>query len=551
MVTINISGRNLVIGGVAAAAVLFKLWLVDVQDMLIMASPMDDLFFVRSANELLSGRWLGAYNHYTLMTGPVYSMWIALCYLLIIPLHKGQLFLYATACAVAMYSLHPLVRRRYWLLLGFVYLLFNPYTYDYSSSPGVFRLGIYPALTLLVIACMIGVYTRMVQPDGRPLRWAVGLGISLAAFWYTREEGMWILPALLLAALFTVVHGITRGHRRWVVILGILLTPVAIWFSAYLSLGYMNWKHYGIFTDLDIKSSEFKAAYSALISVRSDRRERYVLLEAPVREAIAEVSPAFREIQPKLSCQQADCQFHAANFVWGLRDAVADAGYYDPKDAPATARFYQRLADEVNAACASGRLNCDRLFSSFLPPWQDSHTEAFPVTLRDTLRQVVYFLQSDPRMTPNWVSHGSPETITFFEYITGERARTAAALASIPSAHAGWSNFKTRRLMRIGRKYYQHAAPWPAVLALGAVVLSLLVGAFRKTISDATVVALVVLTGLLSHVFMLAVVGTMAFSAQRLFHPSVALSILFFVTGIVVLARTVGDIRNRVRPRNP
>ncbi|HEC12206.1 MAG TPA: hypothetical protein ENI80_03000 [Acidiferrobacteraceae bacterium] len=548
MLNIQISFGKAAAITVGLALLLYKLWLVEVHDLFMIGSPMDDLFFVRSAQELLAGNWLGRYTQYTLMAGPVYSMWIALCYLLAVPLHVGQQLLYAGASLVTVLALYPVVRHKGWLLLAFAYLLFNPFTYDYSSSAGAFRLGIYPALALLVIGCAIGLYTRATVPRGKPLPWAVGLGVALAAFWYTREEGIWIVPALVLTGLFVAIHGRTRGQRRWTCILGLLAVPLLIWTGSFLALGYMNWKHYGIFTDLEIKSTEFKSAYSALISVRSNKHQRYYLLEAPVSTALIKVSPAFREIKLYVG------KLPASVFIWSLRDAVQAAGYYDHagnddrKNGPKTLDFYKRLGDEIHRACDTGQLTCDRLLSSFVPAWTEEYNrEIFP-TLYDVTRKLLTFDGFDPRMLAKWVSSDPYDTSWLFTYITGERLRTTdpAVLSKVPEAHREFEDMKTHRLLRIGRDYYQNLLPWLFWPSVVVILLVALVEAIKRRMSQVTVAALIVLAALVSHITIISLVAMMSTFAQRYLFASYPFVILVVILSAIMVVRVITTLRGGI-----
>ena len=52
------------------------------------------------------------------------------------------------------------------------------------------RASVYQSLTLLIVACTLGLYIS--RTSARQMAaWAVGLGLALAAFWLTREEGAW------------------------------------------------------------------------------------------------------------------------------------------------------------------------------------------------------------------------------------------------------------------------------------------------------------------------------------------------------------------------
>jgi len=546
MITIRFSGRQIVLGGTAIALVLYKLWLVGVQDVYVRASPMDDLYFVRTAQELVLGNWLGTYTQYTLMAGPFYSMWIALCYLASVPLHVAQQLLYAGACLTAVIALRPLVRHRGWLLLAFIYLLFNPFTYDFSSSAGVFRVGIYPTLALLVVSCAVGLYVRAAQADGRLLSWALGLGVSLVAFWYTREEGMWIIPTLLLTALLVLVHGRSRGRRGWESLLTVVLIVPAIWIAAFLGLAYTNWKHYGVFTDLEIKSAEFKRAYSAIISVHSDQRQQFLMMEEPVKRAIADASPAFAELAPHLHSPD-----WAVNFIWGLRDAVQSAGYYDRlglgdrENGRTTLEFYRRLGQEVSEACDSGRLTCDRLLVPFIPAWQDSYTRTIGSTFNTLFDQVLGFYRVEPRMSLDRLSGGSYQNLLLFSYMTNERVRTdnPSYYNTMPPVQIETEQDKTKRLLRISHDYYINPAPWPFVVAVVGLVLALATGLWQRRLGIGSAVALIVLGAMFSYMSVTTLVGVMAVTSQRYLHVSGTLMLFFVVAGTMLLVQTIGTLR--------
>lgn len=74
--------------------------------------------------------------------------------------------------------------------------------------------------------------------------------------------------------------------------------------------------------------------------------------------------------------ENAERFFHAENeigggwFVWALRDGVTAAGHH--VNAVEASGFYQRLADEVNAACDQRKLQCDAERNTLRPPFHPS-----------------------------------------------------------------------------------------------------------------------------------------------------------------------------------
>ncbi|MCK7495036.1 MAG: hypothetical protein MZW92_31105 [Comamonadaceae bacterium] len=164
------------------------------------------------------------------------------------------------ACIIAAVALKPLIPA--WLprYAIFLFVLFNPMSFTGSVMAHVVREGIYPALTLLVIGSAAGFLLRLDRAVTMQLPWAAGLGLSLAALWLTREEGVWIVPPLLLLALFGTAE-IVRDGRCIPGKLLPLFIPFIIWTVCVTGICMLNRVYYGIFTTTEMKSPDFLDAY--------------------------------------------------------------------------------------------------------------------------------------------------------------------------------------------------------------------------------------------------------------------------------------------------
>jgi hypothetical protein len=108
-----------------------------------------------------------------------------------------------------------------------------------------------------------------------------------------------------------------------------------------------------------------------------------------MREAAYAVSPAFAQLRPHLEGAVGDHwierqlfpaeerQIRGGWFIWAIRDAMVEAGL--SPDAGAAMRHYRRIADEINAACDSGRIPAGPRRSGFAPRL----TRAYWQPLRD------------------------------------------------------------------------------------------------------------------------------------------------------------------------
>ena len=270
---------------------LVKLILVSVQSVAVLGwADHDDRLFVRLAGYIDEGAWLGPYDRLTLAKGPAYPIWIAVLHRLQLPLLLGQHLLYGVACWVVVRALGPLGATPWLRLALFGLLLFNPLTFG-QSPQRVIRAGIYPALTLFVIAGAVGVHLRHQAAPRTLARWSAGLGLALAAFWLTREEGIWLLPslALLIGTTLLAIQRSGGADRRLRLLLSQSWAPVFL--AAVLGVCGLNLFHYGVFVTVEFKHQAFLAAYGSLSRIEPEKRHRYVPVPREAREQALRSQP--------------------------------------------------------------------------------------------------------------------------------------------------------------------------------------------------------------------------------------------------------------------
>ena len=223
------------------------------------------------------------------------------------------------------------------------------------------REPLYGGLTTLVL----GLGARAFLCPASPV-WPVLLGVAGAAFWLTREEGVILLPPMLLMAGW---HVLARTPRLTALAGPALATATAA--ALVLGVCAINQSAYGVFRTNDLKGGPFARAYGAMVRVDPQRWRQLVPVPRDVRMRIYAVSAAAAELQPFLEGDSAhlgadvdcalvpkpDCHdIDGAHFLFSLRDAVARAGHY--RTARDADRFYRRLAREIDAACARHALDC-------------------------------------------------------------------------------------------------------------------------------------------------------------------------------------------------
>jgi hypothetical protein len=245
----------------------------------------DDGWFFAKARTLVAGHWFGPFSEMTLIKGPGYSFFLAVNYLLGVPVTLSQALLYAFGCGLFSHAVFRLTRSAVLSLALFLLTLWHPDMFPVR----LVRDDIYGAQSLIYFGCLIQLLFVPLEPNARKI-WAVAAGLSLAWLWMTREEGVWVLPATFVLCAARLWRD--RGQARALA----LFAGSAI--AAWCVIAACNLFAYHTFTVVDFKGRAYSHAVAALQSMRVGDPVAYVPVPAKVREQIYAVSPAFASLKP-------------------------------------------------------------------------------------------------------------------------------------------------------------------------------------------------------------------------------------------------------------
>jgi hypothetical protein len=412
---------------------VFGLWLVAPQPVAYVGGGDDDLLFVKLANAILDGHWLGPYTPDTLVKGPFYPLFLAAAALLRVPIQIATQAVVLAAALLAARLAGALLRQRAAATFCFAVLVSNPAPVD-GIATLLLREPLYAGLLLLTVAlagrCYLFAARRL---------WLVGLGFAFAAVCLTREEGIVILPSIGLLAFWRAVHGWRRGELAHQILMPLVI-PAAVAALPLLGVAELNRIQYGVFRTADYRASPIVSAYSALSRVKHD----HWLPTVPIsRDALARAyaaSPTARLMQPnldgggvqfwaKVSCDEQPLpgcnEIEAGWIMWALRGAAASAGQYG--SAKQADRFYRRLAKEIDTACDAGSIPCVGRRHSILPPMRAAFV---PLILSDTWQVAVQAAQLGP------VRPGAIPTLVTPDLYPVYRRVTPGAVQSPPQSIA-------------------------------------------------------------------------------------------------------------------
>ncbi|MCX7086857.1 MAG: hypothetical protein NTV00_02260 [Methylococcales bacterium] len=406
----------------------FKLWLVSAVEIFgETLAHHDDLLFVNLAANLIQGHWLGDYNLTTLIKGPGFSFWLAFLHGLHVPLILGNTALSIMAAAVFSWAVHRLTGNYLLALFCYAVLVFNV-----DINHRVVRESLYAPLTLLLFSLIT---LQLVYYAKKRELSLIGVFIFsglLAWYWVIREEGIWIIPSLLLnAGVFAYLIYCEKKYALNVYIHLFLLTlPFIALLLGNTIIANINDALYQSKNVVEMKSDAFLGAYGSLSRVNPEARQRLIPVTKASRAEIYKISPAYREISPYLDAPNvgnSGCLVYPSTcgeiaggwFMWVFRIAVFNAGYY--KNGATASDYYWRLKKEIDSACEQKLLTCANERNSLLPIIdRDDIANIFNSFVRgahEIIHPVIYQPESmRPYLTLQY-SHGTSASLEYFSKI--------------------------------------------------------------------------------------------------------------------------------------
>ncbi len=479
----------------------------------------DDLLFVKQAESLLAGNYLGPYDQLTLARHPGYPLWLALNAALHLPLLVSQSALYLGAGVAVSVRLRRLGLGDAWAIALLVVYAFNPFV-----EVRVLRAGIYGALAVWSLAGMLAVVSQRRAPLTTLGRVAATSGIALGAFWLTREEGIWLLPSIALLLVYAAVDVVRLRTRDplWRQRLALLMLPACVAASASLLVAATNYHFYRAFILNEQTGGTFTQAVGALRRVQVASDKPMLPVPRAARLAAYDMSPSFRELAPfidgsagdlatRRSWVQLSCQlypptcgdFAGAWFVSALRDATAAAGHY--RNHQTAQAFFAKLAYEINDACGANTLSCgppqDSLAPLNLAVFRHAVSRAAeltPLVLSVPVRSFV--------LDPSIPSRGQPQAIERFARLT----RTAVHL---PAGRGTKALGIRLRILAAIAAIYRSVFAYLCLAGFSGLLLAIAISIRRRRISIVLLFAVGVATAFLARLFLLAVVDVTSFPA--------------------------------------
>lgn len=397
----------------------------------------DDVLFLKLAESISRGAWLGGYDNLTLVKGPIYPFFIAFAHFWGIPLFFAEFLLLVFGSALMAHALKPVLQNRSIQLMIFGVLLFNPMTANLHVTR-ILRDSFYTTETLIFFASLIGLFVRAGKPGTRHGYWSMLAGISLFCLWNTREEGALLLPpALLLLAGGFYRHWLAHTRQKTTGNVEFLRIPLSLgWFVLPMltllalngTLATINYVYYGGFVRNEFKSEAFTSCYQALLQIEGEDENPLVPLTTSTIRKAYRASPTFNQVSGILDNpdnpwnqfgEGPDHEIKGGFLVWALRDATQATGAH--QSLVTSQDWYRQVATEINQAFKSGQLKKYRGLTLQLFKFNTEILMQLPARMWVNLKKVSTFQECQSALQIP-ASGTNLEVLQRFQFMTNDPA---------------------------------------------------------------------------------------------------------------------------------
>lgn len=361
----------------------------------------DDGMMVDMAVNIRAGNWLGNYTSDVLVKGPFFPILLAVINFFGCSYINVMNVIYVLACIYFVYTIKEGLKSK--ISLGFVYLLllFNPVSYAFWTLQRVYRNGITLAQVLIIIGSMFACYQRREKKASSMLPFAIIGGLTLASLWLTREDGIWILPFILVVITLLIISILFQNrkdkkiqwNRKVITKLIVAILPMLILIISLQAVKLVNYANYGIYAYNEINDGYFGKVIKTMYRVKTDEDIPYVTVTRNKIKLLYENSPTLKSIEPELEemlnawdhndRHPGDTQVEDGWFWWALKGAVQNAGKYE--NAQMSNEFYQKVYDELQEAIKQGKLKTGMSMpSTLMSPWKKEYFIQLPIEMAKT-----------------------------------------------------------------------------------------------------------------------------------------------------------------------
>ena len=347
----------------------------------------DEYLMLSQAESLIKGNYLGTYDYLTLVKGIGFPLFLATAFKIGISYLSLYSIYYSVATLIAMIPLRKIVKSKFLLLLAFVIILFCPATFDNNVQLVYRNMLIIPQSIILVSSIMM-MYFNVNKSNLKLTLWTILTSLTWIFMWHTREDTIWSVPLLAVGFITLLICILINKElfKKKIIKILIILIPFISLFGSIQVISYINYKHYGVYTNNQLNKTNYAKAVNLLMKIKPDQDVEHVTITRNALNKAFAVSPTFSELSyvinsdydnknPLVLAQEDNGEINEDLITWELIGAARIKGYYE--SAQKAEDFWGKVYDELSKAIDDNKLETRAILPSrSLKPYPNEEDSA-------------------------------------------------------------------------------------------------------------------------------------------------------------------------------
>ena len=346
---------------------------------------LDDALMLDGAKNICNGDWLGEYSDSTLIKGMFFPLLLALFHLMHIPVSFGLSLIYIISCIFFCFVIKDIFKNKKYIYIVYLLLLFNPISFASETFERLYRNSLGPTQILFIFGFLYGVYKNSGSIK-KMFPHLIGLGFSISSMMLTREDYIWIFPAIILVYILIIIKEKNKN------IFGLLI-PIIIVILCINIVGLVNKHYYGVKMINEMNESSYKKAYLEILKIKPKENIYRVSVPKSTLDIAFENSKTFNNLSEyisdyyKMISQTNEPEIIDGYIIWYLRAAAESNGYY--KDFKTSEKFWNSVYRELKEARESGKYETRVIIPSiFVSPLTKDNLINFVKELPSALKYI-------------------------------------------------------------------------------------------------------------------------------------------------------------------
>lgn len=375
----------------------------------------DEYLMLVQAENMISGNWLGEYNYLNLSKGFIFPLFLAICNFIGVSYNFGLTFLYIIGCGYFLYAIAKMTKSKLFLLIIYVFLLFNPASFNEQYFQLIYRNALTISQVLILFGASFSFYLDIYSKNRVNIIHLFVIMLDIFSMMNNREDSIWVLPFIFVLSTicFITVYRNWKNSKK-AILAGLCLLPILAFPVSTLIASTINYYQYGVFLNNDLSSGNFSKVYLDLLSIdiEGEKLPAYSSLSKKQVMTAMDNSPNLNRLRPYIEDAYEDSallwagrvpedkEFEELLLQWVLRGAATSNGYY--VDALSTEKYWSMVNKELSEAFESGKLSKKSIIpSTSFPVWHpnERYMSRWIFSFIDIYREIAAF--SDNYVTLN------------------------------------------------------------------------------------------------------------------------------------------------------